>query len=74
MAFTQNLQEKIEQGQGAAGRTLDRLPKFAQESLAKLLGYPYQYPQLDSFTKCLSAVFIFIGFYRNIFMKVRNPP
>ena len=52
MDLTKNLQEKIEQGQGTAGRALDRLPKFAQESLAKLLGYPYKYPQLDSFTKC----------------------
>lgn len=55
MDLTKNLQEKIEQGQGTAGRALDRLPKFAQESLAKLLGYPYKYPQLDSFTKCLMA-------------------
>lgn len=55
MISVKELQNKIEQGQGAAGRVLDRLPAFAQESLAKLLGYPYQYPQLDSFTKCLMA-------------------
>ena len=55
MALTKNLQEMMEKGQGTAGRSLDRLPKFAQESLVKLLGYPYQYPQLDSFTKCLMA-------------------
>lgn len=55
MSLTDNLQKMIEQGQGTAGRGLDRLPAFAQESLVKLLGYPYQYPQLDSFTKCLMA-------------------
>lgn len=55
VAFNRNLQEFLEKGQGPAGRTLDRLPKFAQESLVKVLGYPYEYPQLDSFTKCLMA-------------------
>lgn len=45
----------MENGQGSAGRTLDRLPSVVQESLVKVLGYPYQYPQLDSFTKCLMA-------------------
>ena len=49
------LQQFIESGQGAAGRAVDRLPAFAQESLVKLLGYPYQYPELDSFTKCIMA-------------------
>ena len=37
-------------------RALDKLPKIVQESLAKVLGYPYQYPDLDAFTKCLMAV------------------
>ncbi|OTG62631.1 alpha/beta hydrolase [Acinetobacter silvestris] len=55
VAFNKNLQELIEKAQGTAGRSLDRLPRFAQESLVKVLGYPYQYPQLDSFTKCLMA-------------------
>lgn len=45
----------MEGGQGSAGRALDRLPSLVQESLVKVLGYPYQYPQLDSFTKCLMA-------------------
>jgi acetyl esterase len=49
------IQQLLESGQGSAGRALDRLPKIIQESLAKLLGYPYDYPQLDSFTKCLMA-------------------
>ena len=48
-------QHLLENGQGSAGRALDRLPQLAQESLVKLLGYPYQYPELDSFTKCLMA-------------------
>lgn len=53
--LTQKLQTLMEQGQGTAGRSLDRLPKFVQESLVKLFAYPYQYPALDSFTKCLMA-------------------
>ena len=55
VAFQRSIQDLVEKGQGSAGRTLDRLPTFAQESLAKLLGYPYEFPQLDSFTKCLMA-------------------
>lgn len=54
-SFNRNLLTLLEKGQGSAGRTLDLLPKFAQESLVKLLAYPYEYPQLDSFTKCLMA-------------------
>lgn len=54
-SLNNKLQQLIENGQGSAGRTLDRLPSFVQESLVKVLGYPYQYPQLDSFTKCLMA-------------------
>ena len=52
----QKLQALLEKGQGPAARALDKLPAFIQESIVKLLGYPYQYPQLDSFTKCLMAV------------------
>jgi acetyl esterase/lipase len=55
VAFQRNIHELVEKGQGSAGRAVDRLPTFAQESLSKLLGYPYQFPQLDSFTKCLMA-------------------
>ena len=55
VAFQRNIHNIVEKGQGVAGRTLDRLPTFAQDSLAKLLGYPYEFPQLDSFTKCLMA-------------------
>lgn len=53
--MNQKIQQLLENGQGSAGRALDRLPKIVQESLVKLLGYPYDYPQLDSFTKCLMA-------------------
>lgn len=49
------LQHLLENGQGSAGRALDRLPSLVQESLVKLLAYPYDYPELDSFTKCLMA-------------------
>nr|WP_174507051.1 alpha/beta hydrolase [Acinetobacter sp. Marseille-Q1620] len=54
-ALNQNLQEILEKSQGTAARTLDRFPAVVQESLVKLLGYPYQYPQLDSFIKVLMA-------------------
>nr|ADF42071.1 putative lipase/esterase [Acinetobacter sp. XMZ-26] len=55
VAFQRSIHDLVEKGQGSAGRALDRLPTFAQESLTKLLAYPYQFPQLDSFTKCLMA-------------------
>lgn len=55
-AFVQTIQEVLEKGHGPAARALDKLPSFVQESIAKVLGYPYQYPQLDSFIKCLMAV------------------
>ena len=55
VAFQRNIHELVEKWQGSAGRAVDRLPTFAQESLVKMLGYPYQFPQLDSFTKCLMA-------------------
>lgn len=54
-ALNNKLQQLLENGQGSAGRALDRLPSIVQESLVKALGYPYDYPQLDSFTKCLMA-------------------
>ena len=47
VAFNQTLQNIIEKSQGTAARTLDRLPRFTQASLAKILGYPYEYPDLD---------------------------
>ena len=53
--LNQKLQQLLENGQGSAGRALDRLPNLVQNSLAKALGYPYDYPALDSFTKCLMA-------------------
>lgn len=53
--LNKKLQQLLENGQGTAGRALDRMPSIVQESLAKLLGYPHQYPELDSFTKALMA-------------------
>lgn len=55
-ALPQKIQTILDKGQGPAARALDKLPKIVQESLAKVLGYPYQYPDLDAFTKCLMAV------------------
>lgn len=56
VAFNQTLQNIIEKSQGTAARTLDRLPRFTQASLAKILGYPYEYPDLDPLIKCMMAV------------------
>ncbi|ATZ68669.1 alpha/beta hydrolase fold domain-containing protein [Acinetobacter haemolyticus] len=55
-ALPQKIQTILDHGQGPAARALDKLPTFVQESLAKILGYPHQYPDLDAFTKCLMAV------------------
>ena len=53
--FNNKIQQLLENGQGSAGRALDRLPSVVQNALVKALGYPYDYPDLDSFTKCLMA-------------------
>ncbi len=49
------LQNFLDKGQGAAGRTLDKLPAFVQERIAKGLGYPYIFPDLDPLIKCMMA-------------------
>ena len=54
-AFNQKIQGFLEKGQGAAGRALDKLPGFVQERLAKGLGYPCIYPELDPLIKCIMA-------------------
>ncbi|WP_374667934.1 alpha/beta hydrolase [Acinetobacter sp.] len=54
-AFNQKMQSLLEKGQGAAVRALDKLPSFAQERLAKALGYPYVFPELDPLIKCMMA-------------------
>lgn len=54
-ALNQRLQELLEKGQGTAVRALDKLPGFVQENLAKGLGYPFQFPELDPLIKCMMA-------------------
>ena len=54
-ALNQRLQELLEKGQGTAVRALDKLPSFVQESLAKGLGYPFLFPDLDPLIKCMMA-------------------
>lgn len=54
--INQRLQTMIDKSQGKAARLLDRLPSIAQEALVKTLDYPYIYPDLDSFVKCLMAL------------------
>lgn len=51
-----SIQKMMEQNQGTAARLLDKLPNFVQENIVKALAYPYHYPELDSFLKCLVAV------------------
>ncbi|MGQ9375327.1 alpha/beta hydrolase [Acinetobacter tandoii] len=51
-----SIQKVMEQNQGTAARLLDKLPNFVQENIVKALAYPYHYPELDSFLKCLVAV------------------
>lgn len=51
----QRLQTVLDKSQGTAARLLDRLPSVAQEGLVKTLKYPYIYPDLDPFIKCLMA-------------------
>ena len=46
----------MDKGQGTAARLLDCLPSFAQERLVKALDYPYDYPDLDPYIKCLTAI------------------
>lgn len=46
----------MDKGQGTAARLLDCLPSFAQERLVKALDYPYDYPDLDPYIKCLMAI------------------
>ena len=53
---SQQLQAMMDKGQGVAARLLDRLPKIAQERIVRSLDYPYHYPELDPFVKCLMAV------------------
>ncbi|AYA03299.1 alpha/beta hydrolase [Acinetobacter sp. WCHAc010034] len=54
-ALNYRLQALLEKGQGTAVRALDRLPGFVQEGLAKGLGYPRIYPELDPLIKCIMA-------------------
>lgn len=42
--------------QGHAARLLDRMPDFVQTSIVKILKYPFDYPELDSFIRALMAI------------------
>ena len=55
VAFNQKLQNFAEKGQGKVARVLNHLPSIVHESLSKALSYPYQYPDLDPFIKCMMA-------------------
>lgn len=54
--WTASFKTVLEKSQGTAARSLDRLPAFVQQRLAKTLKYPYDFPNLDPFIKCLMAV------------------
>ena len=48
-----SLKNKLHKGQGAAARALNKLPSRVHHTLAQALGYPYHYPDLDPFIKCM---------------------
>ena len=50
-----SLKQRLHKGQGKAARLLNKLPDRAHEALAQVLAYPYQYPDLDPFIKCMMA-------------------
>lgn len=56
VSITSENSKTLDKGQGPAARALDKLPKIVQETIARILGYPHQYPDLDAFTKCIMAV------------------
>lgn len=55
MRIHSRIREKIEKRQGTAARLLDRTPRIIQNALVKVLSYPYHYPDLDPFVKCMMA-------------------
>ena len=56
MELQKVLHSTIEKGQGTVARTLNKLPSIAQNGIVKALGYPFNYPELDSMTRLLMAV------------------
>ena len=50
------IKQILQHSQVPAARLIDHLPQFSQRALVKLLGYPYDYPELDPFTACLMAI------------------
>lgn len=55
-SYQAHLAQLAVKGQGPAARLMDHLPSIVQKSMVKALGYPYEYPRLDSQIKCLMAV------------------
>jgi len=49
-------QKILNRKHGVTARVLDHLPKRLQTSLADVLSYSYQYPQLDPYIKCILAI------------------
>lgn len=56
LSIYSKIKSKIGKGQGVAARFLDKAPSNVQNTLAKALLYPYQYPNLDPFIKSMMAV------------------
>lgn len=52
----QKIKNILEKSQGIAARALDRMPHILQKSFVSALSYPYQYPHLDPFIKCIMAL------------------
>lgn len=50
------LKNRLDKSQGTLARVLDRMPRIVQTSFAQVLSYPYSYPHLDPFIKCMLAI------------------
>ena len=51
-----SFKQRLYKGQGTAARILNKLPGRVHAALAQSLAYPYQYPDLDPFIKCMMAL------------------
>lgn len=55
-ALFNKLVKKVSRVQGSAARAIDYLPDSAKLRLARVLGYSYQYPELDAHHQVLLAI------------------
>lgn len=56
MMANQKIKNTLNRSQGTAARVLDHMPRMLQKALVKTFSYPYDYPDLDPFIKCILAI------------------